>query len=267
MRSCEPAAPRHRDRRGARRSVCRGPALCLPGPALCRRVCRGSGVPGCQSLYHCFCQASKRSAGPRGKASGPDTKALSGPGHRPWGLRRGPAVLSRALCVEAWRSAPGRDTESAEPSLCQRAPELSGASGALSVRGRAPGALCVRARRSAWRGPALFVSGPGRKRGPGAESCTSGEGKSSTNVVLPEKENPAGRRRRSLQNCSTSREGKSSRPRETVRSSIKVVLLETEIQPPAGDRCSSIKIREGKIQPAAGRSSTKVVLAEKEIQY
>ena len=77
----------------------------------------------------------------------------------------------------------------------------------------------------------------------------AGDGGSSTKVVLPENENPAGRRRRRFQyeRCAT-RERKSSRPPETVVPVLKLYYQRTKIQPAAGD----------------GGSSTKVVLPENE---
>ena len=94
------------------------------------------------------------------------------------------------------------------------------------------------------------------------------DGRSSTAVVLPENENPAGRQRRPFQceSC-TSKEQKSSWPPETA---VPVRKL-PENENPAGRRrrpfqCESCQ--RTKIQLAAGdsRSSTKAVLPESEIQ-
>ena len=75
------------------------------------------------------------------------------------------------------------------------------------------------------------------------------DGRSSTKVVLPENENPAGRRRRPLQYYNgTSRERKSSQPPATAVPVLQLFYQRAKIQPAAGD----------------GRSSTKIVLLESE---
>ena len=117
----------------------------------------------------------------------------------------------------------------------------------------------------------------------------TGDGRSSTKLVLPENGNPAGRRPRPFQyQTCTTRERKSSRPPATAVPVPNWYYQRTKIQPAAGHGRSSTKLvlprerkssrpetavpvlnlyyQRTKIQPDAGdaRSSTKLVLSENE---
>ena len=129
---------------GARRSLCRGPALCVSGPtAPCvgARCSLSSVGVGATTPFLCHIPAV----------------CVSGPSTFRRGLCRGPAVLP-ALFLSGPRG----------PALFvsgPRRPALLLCVGARrSVSG--PGALCVGAQRSVCRGPALFVSAGSVCRGP-----------------------------------------------------------------------------------------------------
>ena len=81
----------------------------------------------------------------------------------------------------------------------------------------------------------------------------AGHGRSSTKAVLPENENPAGRRRWPFQyqRCTT-RERKSSRPPEMAVPVLKFYYQRMKIQPTARDGRSSTKLhyQRTKIQPS-----------------
>ena len=176
---------------GARRSLCRGPALCV----VARRSVSGPGAFCVGARRSFFCVGGRRC---RGSASGPSaplarlslsgpgslcvgprrflSRSLSGPGCPLPCLCRGPALLvsgrslrrGPALLV----SGPGGPLPalfvSGPDALCRGLALLASGPAAPSLcRGPAlcarrfvsgPGALC--------RGPALFVSGPGALRGP-----------------------------------------------------------------------------------------------------
>ena len=90
----------------------------------------------------------------------------------------------------------------------------------------------------------------------------AGDDRFSTKVVLPEDENPAGRRRRPVQVLQLYYQRMtSSRPPATAVSVLKLYYQRTKIQP-AADDCTTVVLQRARIQPAAGdgRSSIKVVL-------
>ena len=136
---------------GARRSFCRGPAICLSGSgALCvgprRSLCRapallasGPAAPFCRGPVLSF--ESRRRGGPKAPL---------------WrSVCRAPP-LSVGVCVGARRSVsgPGAPSLCGGPALCVGA-RRSFVSGPGAV---GAGALCVGPRRSLCRGPALFLS-------------------------------------------------------------------------------------------------------------
>ena len=129
---------------GARRSLCRAPALSLSSGPGALSVGAQRSLSGPSGL----CVGARRSLLKRRSLSG----SVSGPGGPPFGLRR---FVSRpgALCVAVRRS------------LCQGSVcSVSGPGAALSGFVSGPGALCV----GPWlwlslslcRAPALFVPGP-----------------------------------------------------------------------------------------------------------